>query len=133
VSATKHSLGTPRHPRVTAAADLAIALAAVVLTPVIEWFDDHVAEPTATWWADLKPAEKVAAALKVSIGVGMVVGALIALVGCGTTQSVAPSRSVEVPAVRLVADIDLCTDELADVLGVSPDGLSAALNRRHSR
>jgi hypothetical protein len=129
VSATKHTLGTPRHPRVTAAADLAIALAAVVLTPVVEWLDNRVAEPTAKWWADLKPAEKVAAAVKVSITIGMAVGVLVALVGCGTTQSIAPARSVEVPAVRLVADIDLCTDELADVLGVSPDGLSAALDK----
>lgn len=118
-----------RFPRAASTRDVALALLAVVLTPVVEWLDEKVAEPTAAWWSDLKPSEKFAAALKVSITVGMVVGVLFALAGCGTTQAIAPGRSVEVPAVRLVADIDLCTNEMAKVLQVSPEGLSAALNR----
>ncbi|NUR80754.1 MAG: hypothetical protein HOQ21_09960 [Dermatophilaceae bacterium] len=118
-----------RFPRTAQARDTALALVAVVLTPVVEWFDDRIAEPTAKWWNDLKPSERVAAALKASIFLGMLVGALFALTGCRSDEPTIPGHGIESSAVRIAADIDMCTNEMARVLEVSPEGLAAALRR----
>jgi hypothetical protein len=117
-----------RFPRTASAFDLTLALLAVVATPVVEWFDDKIAVPVAAWWKDLKASEKVAAAVKASILIGCVVGAVIALAGCDDEPTI-PGHGTEPSAVRIAAEYDLCTDQMAHILGVSPEGLSAALRK----
>ncbi|NUS00399.1 MAG: hypothetical protein HOV67_34685 [Kribbellaceae bacterium] len=126
---TRHTLATtPKHPRAAAAVDVTIAVVAVIATPIVEWFDDHIAVPFAKWRADRTGWEQTAAAVRVSIALGCLIGVLFALAGCRSEQEI-PGHGVEPSDVRIAADFDMCTNEMARLLQVSPEGLAAALNR----
>lgn len=128
-----------RHPRTAHVLDTALALAAIVLTPLVEWFDDKsaefvewfgdkIAKPVAKWWKDLKGAEKVFVALRISVVLGCAVGAVIALAGCDTDKPTIPGHGTEPSAVRM-DDLGLTNQQMAELMQVNPEGLAVFLNR----
>ena len=112
-----------RHARLAAVGDV-LAVAAL---PVVEWFDDHVAAPFAKWRADRTGWEKAAAAVRASILLGVLVGAVIALAGCDRTVGELPGHGTAPSAVKIADGIDLDTCEMARILDVDPVALAATL------
>lgn len=105
-----------RHVRLAAVED---ALAAAVLALV---------DAFAKWSKDRTGWEKTYAAVRASILLGMLIGALISLTGCRSEGEI-PGHGTEPSAVRIADGIDLTPEQMAETLQVNPQGLAVLLSR----
>lgn len=126
MTATRHS----KHVRFAVLASI-VDIIALLAIPVVEWFDDHVAEPVATWWNDSTGWEKAAVAVRSSFLLGCLIGVVIALAACRPNEEI-PGHGVEPSAVRIAQDdLGLDAQQMAELLQVRPEAL-AYLTTQHS-